>query len=125
MEEKMSCSNCQYNVDRPASKCGDKCIDHNFHHWKKQAEIVTNEHGAKQSKNEYLWTDFCPKALLRVAKLSNAGCQKYGINNWKKISKLDHINHAISHMFLYLVGDKEEDHLAHACWRILACMGVE
>lgn len=117
-----NCDTCQFNVDRPREKCSP-CFENN--NWVKQDEIVTNNNGGKQSKNEYLWTDFCPKAMLRVAKLSSAGCEKYGKDNWKKISKIDHINHALSHLFLYLAGDKKEDHLAHCAWRVLAVIGVE
>lgn len=126
MFKQKSCKTCNFNVDRPDFKCPPTpyhCDD--FCNWKEQDEIIENEHGARQSKTEYLWTDFCPRALLRVAKLSHAGCVKYGPDNWKKISKYDHIGHAITHMFKYLAGCKDEDHLAHAAWRVLAAMGVE
>ena len=122
VEEMGNCGICQYNIDRPISKCAE-CFENS--NWAPQDEIVTNGEGGKQSKNEYLWTDFSASALLRVAKLSHAGCRKYGQGNWKKISKLDHIGHAVTHIFKYLSGCKEEDHLAHACWRILAAMGVD
>ena len=121
-----SCSTCQFNVDAPPEICYPcRESERGNTNWQPQAEIVTNARGGKQSKAEYLWTDFCPNAMLSVAKLSNAGCQKYGSDNWKKISVLDHVGHAISHLFLYLAKDTSEDHLSHAAWRVLAAMGVE
>jgi len=117
------CKICQYNVDRPRNKCipGNET---GCREWQQQTEIVTNNQGARQSATNYLWTDFDAKAMLRVAKLSAAGCKKYGPDNWRKISRADHIGHAITHMFQYLAGDDSEDHLAHAAWRVLAAMGV-
>lgn len=126
MEIDKSCSTCQLRVDRPPTIC-DPClisIEGNIY-WRPQAEIVTNTQGGKQSKAEYLWTDFCPKALLRVARLSCAGKEKYGADNWRKITAKEHIDHAVSHLMLWLAKDTSEDHLTHAAWRVLAAMGVE
>jgi len=120
---KNDCLTCQYQVDRPLSKCF-RCANNDYRSWEPQAEIVTNNNGGKQSKSEYLWTDFSPSALLKVAKLSKAGCGKYGIDNWKKISSVEHIDHAISHLVLHLNKDTTEDHLTHAAWRVLAALGV-
>jgi len=119
------CITCQFNVDRPTDKCWPYCVPNNRRNWQQQTEIVTNEHGAKQSKSEYCWIDIDSKSLLKVAKLSAAGREKYGADNWRKISVLDHVGHAISHLFLYLAKDTSEDHLSHAAWRVLAAMGVE
>lgn len=120
---KNDCLNCQYQVDRPLAKCR-LCAENDYNNWEPQTEVITNNNGGKQSKSEYLWTDFSPSALLRVAKLSKAGCEKYGIDNWKKISSVEHIDHAISHLVLHLNNDTTEDHLTHAAWRVLAAMGV-
>lgn len=89
-------------------------------------ETITNDRGGSQSKIEHLFTDFDARAILRVANVSYVGNKKYGDNNWRKISQKDHINHALTHVFKHLTGEKtSEDDLAHAAWRLLAALGVE
>lgn len=77
-----------------------------------------------QSKIEHLWTDMDADTMLRIANISYKGCEKYGEDNWKHISPKDHLNHAITHIFKELAGNTDEDNLAHAAWRLIACMGT-
>lgn len=59
--------------------------------------------------------DLIPQRMLeRVAKVMKNGAVKYGEHNWTKGFKWSVcINHLARHLYLYLTGDKTEDHLAH------------
>lgn len=67
-----------------------------------------------------------PVGLRRLAETYKEGSLKYGDNNWQKgFPASDVMNHAIRHMYLWLDGDKTEDHLAHAAWNLLTIMHFE
>ena len=60
------------------------------------------------------------QALLRVSEIMKQGCAKYGANSWKHIPIVDHLNHALAHVFSFLAGDDtDEDDLANATCRML------
>ncbi len=84
---------------------------------------VTNDRGAKQSAMTYRLDLMPPLALLAVGKVLKDGSTKYGIDNWHGISLADHLNHALVHVYAYLAGDTQDDHLEHAACRML--MAVE
>jgi len=64
--------------------------------------------------------------LARLARTCAEGAARYGVGNWLRgIPVSDLLNHAIRHLYLYLAGDKTEDHLAHAAWNILAACHME
>jgi hypothetical protein len=64
--------------------------------------------------------------LVRVARTCAEGAARYGVGNWLRgIPVSDLVNHAIRHMYLYLAGDRSEDHLAHAAWNLLAACHME
>lgn len=64
-----------------------------------------------------------PIALRRLAETYKEGFDKYGAGNWVKgIPLSDLINHALRHIVLYLSGDRQEDHLAHAAWNIFTAI---
>lgn len=64
--------------------------------------------------------------LIRLARTCADGADKYGEGNWLKgIPVSDLLNHAIRHIYLYLAGDRTEDHLAHAAWNLLAACHME
>ena len=61
-----------------------------------------------------------PIGLRRLAETCAEGAKKYGDFNWQKgIPASQMLNHAIRHIYLWLEGDNQEDHLAHAAWNIL------
>lgn len=69
------------------------------------------------------WDLISPIALRRVAETYREGEKKYAAFNWEKgMSISDLLNHAIRHQYLFLSGDRSEDHLAHACWGLMAAI---
>lgn len=67
-----------------------------------------------------------PIGLRRLAETYGEGALKYGDRNWEKGIPNDNLlNHLIAHINQYMVGDKTEDHLAHAAWGLFALMHFE
>lgn len=67
-----------------------------------------------------------PIGLRRVAEAYAEGFKKYPPHNWMKgIPFSSLINHAIRHIFLYIAGDRSEDHLGHAAWNLFTAMHFE
>jgi hypothetical protein len=87
------------------------------------APIDTNEHGGQQSKIEGRFDLIPPIAMLELAKIMEYGAKRYAPNNWRKIPLDDHVNHMLMHLFAYVAGDRQDDHLGHALAR--AAMAVE
>ncbi len=86
------------------------------------APTITNESGAKQSALPYRCDLLPASATLAVAKVLGHGAAKYGANNWRGIPVEDHLNHALTHIFAHLAGDKSDDHLDHAACRMLMAL---
>lgn len=67
-----------------------------------------------------------PIALRRLAETYAEGAAKYGDRNWENgFPASVIINHALRHLNLWLAGDRQEDHLAHAAWNLFALMHFE
>jgi hypothetical protein len=67
-----------------------------------------------------------PIGLRRLAETCAEGAKKYGDRNWLRgIPASVMLNHAIRHIYLWLEGDRTEDHLAHASWNILGVCHFE
>lgn len=88
----------------------------------KDAPVVVNAHGGKQSHSPYRCDLLPPLATLAVAGVLRHGAAKYGANNWHAIEVPEHLNHAITHVFAYLAGDGSDDHLEHAACRLLMAL---
>lgn len=91
----------------------------------KDAPLDVNEHGGKQSKMEYDFTQLDPRAMFQLAGILKYGSDKYGRDNWKRITPEEHLNHALQHIFAYLAGDKQDDHLGHAFCRLMFAIVVD
>lgn len=59
------------------------------------------------------------KTLLEVSKILAGSAIKYGENNWRGLSIETNLNHALVHIFAWLAGDRQDDHLNHATCRLM------
>src|ERR1043165_5051049 len=69
------------------------------------AQLTVNAKGGKQSDSPYRSDLLPPQALLAVARVLKRGADKYGDDNWRKIERQDHINHALTHILSFQAGD--------------------
>lgn len=81
--------------------------------------VVFNDSGAGQSDIPYGCHLLPPLAMLAAAKTLATGAKKYGAGNWMNIPIADHVNHAMTHLFCFLSGDTQEDHLVNALCRMM------
>lgn len=92
------------------------------------AETVVNELGGAQSKSEYRTDLVDPYAMFEMCRVLKEGADKYnkyGLENWRNIPVREHLNHLITHVYAFLAGNDEDDHLAHAMCRAMFALGVE
>lgn len=75
--------------------------------------------GAKQSHSPYRLDLIPALSLFDVAAVLSAGAEKYGVDNWRGIPVNEHINHALVHIYAYLSGDTQDNHLGHAACRMM------
>jgi hypothetical protein len=66
------------------------------------------------------------RALKRVAKHFENGANKYSANNWRLgIPLHSFADSAIRHIFSYLEGQNDEDHITAAAWNLLCLIETE
>lgn len=82
-------------------------------------DIEQNNEGGCQTKSKTAFHLIPAIALFNVAEVMYEGNEKYGADNWQKISIPVHIGRATQHLYAYLAGDRTEDHLSHAICRLL------
>lgn len=67
-----------------------------------------------------------PAAIIRLSKHYEAGAKKYTMHNYMKgIPVSSFMDSALRHIFKYLDGQSDEDHLAAAAFNILGAMQME
>lgn len=96
----------------------------------KQPEEQNQPTAGLQTPIDESYTAIPPLALAKVACVMSSGTRKYGVRNWDKISVSDHLDHAIRHGYLYVMGDTTDEpdgitHLAHMACRALMALEVE
>lgn len=65
-------------------------------------------------------------AILRLSKYYETGAIKYGKNNWRLgLPTSSFLDSALRHLFKYLDGWDDEDHLSAAAFNILGAMEME
>lgn len=67
-----------------------------------------------------------PFAIRRIAGIYESGAIKYADRNWEKgmpISRF--LDSALRRIFQYIMGHRDEDHLAQAGWNILGALHME
>lgn len=125
-----TCATCK----RTASDCDSADCDDSLSRWLgkeliingvAEEEIVVNEIGGRQSKLDYRFDLIDTKAIFKLANVLHTGEVRYGKDNWRKIDTESHLNHALSHIFAYLAGDTQDQHLSHAMCRLMMSIGVE
>lgn len=94
--------------------------------YKYGADIVTTAQGGKQSRIETALSLIPPKAILQVGEVLKTAADKYGIDNWRKIERRSHLDHALEHIYTYLSGEESgEPDLVHAATRLLLAIEVD
>lgn len=94
--------------------------------------IDVNEKGGKQAALEGRY-DLVPfSAIHESAKILKAGAEKYGVDNWRKISVESHVNHALEHLYRYLelkrlnLSEEDGDYdLGHALVRLMFAVAID
>ena len=67
-----------------------------------------------------------PRFLHRLAIVMEKGAAKYKDRNWEKgIPTYRFMNSALHHMNQYLLGMRDEDHLGHAAFNVMALLHTE
>lgn len=67
-----------------------------------------------------------PIGLKRLAVHYENGARKYGDRNWEKGQPVSrYLDSAIRHLYAYLAGARDEDHLAAVAWNALAAIHTE
>lgn len=87
------------------------------------APVIENTNGGKQSDTPYGFHLVPTSAIFAAAQVLKYGADKYGETfehrNYTKIPCVDHLNHALQHIYAFLAGDTQDDHLGHALVRLM------
>jgi hypothetical protein len=66
------------------------------------------------------------RAMIEVSKIFEAGAIKYESRNWEKGIPLSrYMDSGLRHAIKFLRGDRDEPHLAQACWNFLCLLDTQ
>jgi hypothetical protein len=66
------------------------------------------------------------RAIIEVAKVFEEGAKKYGPSNWRKGIPLSRfMDSGLRHAMKWLRGDRDEPHLAQACWNFMCLLETQ
>ena len=66
------------------------------------------------------------RALIEVSKIMETGARKYAARNWEQGIPLSRfMDSGIRHALKWLRGDRDEPHLAMACWNLLCLLDTQ
>ena len=78
-----------------------------------------------QSPTFYRFDLLDTKAMFKLTETLHLGAEKYGTDNWRGIPCKSHLNKALIHIYAYLSGDKQDDHLSHAFCRLMFAVATD
>lgn len=111
--------------------CGSSGTDNVSKYCGKPAETPCMNHfdtgAVREDKTGKGRCDLLPtSALIRLSKHFEASTAAHGERNWEKgIPVHSFLDSALRHLYKYLDGQTDEDHLCAAAWNILCAMWTE
>lgn len=74
-------------------------------------------------RDEERWDLISPVGMRHLARTYAEGAKKFGAFNWENgMPVTDLINHGLAHVFAWLDGNRDEDHLGHAVWNFIGAI---
>jgi hypothetical protein len=66
------------------------------------------------------------RALMAVAGIMEKGAERYDARNWEKGIPLSRfVDSGLRHLFKWLIGWRDEPHLAQACWNFMCLLDTQ
>jgi len=86
-----------------------------------QPDVLRDE---LQSKRPYRCDLLDAHAVLRLANIMHLGLQTHEPEGWRQVSVVDHLGHALTHIFAHMSHDVSNDHLGHAFARLMFAVAL-